>query len=246
MLKIWLYVGIGLGFWSFCTFAHAGVEPQVPAGASWGMTLEQTRKLAELEHDAAGELQHAYEIRGASQIELVARWQGRAISFYVGRDVGLYAINIEMTPRTLQHGPIAADQDMVELEQCAPIRQAILQKYGAPMGLGASWETSEILPLPSLRIAAKRSEQTDDTDWPYARNVLLWEGQETRLALGEQSVWYVSRLGLAQRDRVKRNWEQEQDVAFTRELERRAQRQQQIDEARAAVSARAHKVEPLF
>jgi hypothetical protein len=246
MLKIFLSVMMGFGLCSFFSCAQAGVEPQVPAGASWGMTLEQTRQLSELEHDATGVLQYTYEIRGSSQIELVARWQGRAISFYVARDIGLYAINIEMTPQALQRGPFAADQDLLELEQCAPIRQAIMQKYGAPIGLAASWESSEVLPLSPLRRAPKKAEGTDEEEWPYARNVLLWEGQETRLALGEQSVWYVSRLGLAQRERAKRSWEQEQDVSFTRELERRAKRQQQLDDARAGVSSRARQAESLF
>jgi len=39
-----------------------------------------------------------------------------------------YAINIEMTPQALQHGPLEADQDLVEIEH-GPIRQAIRQKY---------------------------------------------------------------------------------------------------------------------
>jgi hypothetical protein len=226
--------------------AQAGVEPQIPAGASWGMTLEQVQQLPALERDAANALQGSYEVRGSSQIELVALWQGRAITFYVGRDVGLYAINIEMTPQALQRTAVAADQDLVELEQCAPIREAILQKYGAPLGLAASWESSEILPLPTSRAGAARVEKTEESEWPYARNVLLWEGQATRLALGEQSVWYVSRLGLAQRERAKNSDESGPDTSFTKELERRAARQRQLDEARAAVPSRAGQVESLF
>src|SRR5262249_41414568 len=226
--------------------AHAGVEPQIPVGASWGMTLEQTKKLPELEHDAAGALQHSYEIRGASQVELVARWHGRTISFYVAHDLGLYAINIEMTPHALQRGPLAAAQELLDLEQWAPIRQAIMQKFGEPTGLASSWDTSEISPLSTWRTASKMNEDPDAPNWPYARNVLLWEGQITRLALGEQSVWYASRLGLAKRETAKRNWEQDQDSSLNRELNRRAKRQQQIDDARATMPSRARKVESFF
>jgi hypothetical protein len=232
----------GLSF----TRVFAGVEPQIPVGASWGMTLEQARKLPELEHTATGELQHAYEIRSSSQVELVARWQGRAISFYIAHDIGLYAINIEMTPQALQHGPLEADQDLVEIEQWAPIRQAIRQKYGAPTGLAPSWDSTDLSPLSTSRTASQTDEEPEDPDWPYARNVLLWEGQETRLALGEQSVWYASRLGLAKRENAKRAWDQEQDSSLNRELERRVKRQQQIDDARAAIPSRSRKVESFF
>ncbi len=224
----------------------AGVEPQIPVGASWGMTLEQARKLPELEHTATGELHSAYEIRSSSQVELVARWQGRAISFYVARDIGLYAINIEMTPQALQHGPLEADQDLVELEYWAPIRQAIRQKYGAPTGLAPAWDSTEFSPLSTVRTASRIDEESEDPDWPYARNVLLWEGQETRLALGEQSVWYASLLGLANRETAKRAWDQEQDSSLNRELERRAKRQQQIDDARATLPSRVRKIESFF
>jgi hypothetical protein len=76
--------------------------------------------------------------------------------------------------------------------------------------------------------------------------VLIWEGQETRLALGEQSVWYASRLGLVKRENAKRVWDQEQDSSLNRELERRAKRQQQIDDARTAIPSRVRKVESFF
>jgi hypothetical protein len=228
------------------TLVSAGVEPQVPAGASWGMTLEQARKLPELEHSATGELQHSYEIRSSSQVELVARRQGRAISFYIAHDIGLYAINIEMTPQALQHSPQAADQDLIEIEQWAPIRQAIRQKYGAPTGLAPSWDSTDLSPLPTARTVSQRDEEPEDPDWPYARNVLIWEGQETRLALGEQSVWYASRLSLVKRESAKSAWDQEQDSSLNRELERRAKRQQQIDDARTAIPSRVRKVESFF
>lgn len=244
-LLLFLALLLGLCGLSF-TLASAGVEPQIPTGASWGMTLEQAQKLPELEHTDAGELQHAYEIRSSSQVELVARWQGRAISFYIAHDIGLYALNIEMTPQALQHGPLEADQDLVELEQWAPIRQAIRQKYGTPTGLAPSWDSDDLSPLPTSRTASKTDEESEDLDWPYSRNVLLWEGQETRLALGEQSVWYASRLGLAKRENAKRAWDQEQDLSLNRELDRRAKRQQQIDDARAAIPSRVRQVESFF
>lgn len=229
-----------------CVAARAGVEPQAPMGVSWGMTMEQIQRLPELEHAANNTLQHAYTIRGAAQTELVARWQGRAVSFHVANDFGLYAINIEMTPQSVQHTQVAADQELVDLEQCAPVRLAIRRKYGAPTGVATTWDTTEIAPLASTKQTASQDVTADSVKWPYARNWLLWEGQETRLALGEQSVWYASRLGLAKRERLKREWEKERELSLSRELERRAKRQQQLDEARDAVMSRANAVEASF
>jgi hypothetical protein len=74
----------------------------------------------------------------------------------------------------------------------------------------------------------------------------VWEGAETRLALGEQSVWYASHVGLAKRQRARREMEKEQDKSLDRELARRAQRQQEIEDAREATASRASTVEPFF
>ncbi|HXG18247.1 MAG TPA: hypothetical protein VNN62_04140 [Methylomirabilota bacterium] len=224
----------------------AGTQPHIPLGASWGMTLEQVQQLPALERTKDGALSHAYTIHSVSQTELVARWQGRTVSLFVTKDLGLYAINIEMTPQTIQHTPDAADPEALDLEQCAPIRLAIMRKYGSPSGLAITWDAQEHSPLPASPHRSAATEEEEASRWPYARNWLLWEGPETRLALGEQSVWYVSRLGLAQRERNKRERERERDLSFSRELERRAKRQQQIDAAREAVPSRAQSVAALF
>lgn len=229
----------------FLSSALGNIEPQIPAGASWGMTLEQIQQLPELERDETGTLRSMYTIHGTSQIELVARWQGRSISFQVANENGLYAVSIEMIAMTAQHTPIAPDQEILDLEQCAPIRFAVLQKYGRPQGISSTWDATEIASLPIV------PQEIDDIEgqsriWPYARNWLIWEGQETRLALGEQSIWYASRLGLAKQERSKKEREEEQNMALSRTLDRRAQRQRKIEEAREALPSRARDIGSLF
>ncbi|MBI3250050.1 MAG: hypothetical protein HYZ50_26445 [Deltaproteobacteria bacterium] len=209
------------------------------------MTLEQIQQLPELAHDETGTLQSTYTIYSTSQIELVARWQGRAISFHVANESGLYAVSIDMILLAAQHTPIAADQEILDLEQCAPIRFAVLQKYGRPQGLSPTWDATEISPF------LLSSHETGDLEsqsraWPYARNWLIWEGQETRLALGERSVWYASRLGLAKRERVKKEREEERNASLSRMMDQRARRQRKIEEAREAMPLRAHIVDSLF
>jgi hypothetical protein len=246
MVRIFLSLSVLLHLWVFVpTSASASSEPQVPTGVSWGMTIEQVQHLPELERTADGTLQNSYLIRGVSQDELVAQWKGRAVSLYIAKDYGLYAINIEMTPRAVQHTQNAPDQELLDLEQCAPIRLAVMQKYGAPIGIAATWDTQEIAPLPPS------SHTTEDLEaeaqkWSYARNWLLWEGQESRLALGEQSLWYISRVGLAKREGMKLELEKERDKSLDRELDRRAKRQQQVDDARDAVTPRAQTFAAFF
>lgn len=228
------------------TPAVAGPEPQAPLSTSWGMTLEQVQKIPELDRTADGSPQNSYIIRGVSQYELVARWKGRAVSFSIAKDFGLYAINIEMTPLTRHNTPIAEDQELLDLEHCAPIRLAVMQKYGQPLGIAATWDTDEIAALSASSKPALLDAELESRRWSYARNWLIWEGQESRLALGEQSLWYVSRLGLAQRERKRMELEKELDQSLERELERRTKRQQQIDEAREAVTPRAQAFAPFF
>jgi hypothetical protein len=106
------------------------------------MTLEQARKLPELEHSATGELQHSYEIRSSSQVELVARRQGRAISFYIAHDIGLYAINIEMTPQALHI--VLSGRSGSEIEQWAP----------DPSQSGKIWRADRLAPWDSTDLPA--------------------------------------------------------------------------------------------
>jgi hypothetical protein len=247
MVKVLLVLGV---VWSLAGISLAQTsnkpEPRIPLGASWGMTMQQAQQLPELERVADGALQQSYLIRGTSQNELVARWKDRAISFHIDNEVGLYAINIEMTPQSVQHTQNAADQELLDLEQCAPVRLAIMRKYGASAGLAVSWDTSEIAPLSPARVAPPLDIKTESLKWSYARNWLIWEGQESRLALGEQSVWYASRVGLAKRERRKRELEKERDQSLERESALRAKRQQQLEDAREAVTFRAQTFEALF
>ena len=224
----------------------AGEEPHIPAGASWGMTMEQVQRLQELEREARGNLESSYVIRGTSQDEFVALWKDRPISFHVAKDIGLYAINIEMTPRALQHTQSVADKELLDIEQFAPIRFAILQKYSLPLGLAISWDANEISPLLDSRESVAIDLEGAAVQWPYARNWLIWEGAETRLALGEQSVWYTSRVGLAKRGRIKSDLAKEQEQVRDRELAQRAKRQQHLEDARETVSSRASVLAPLF
>jgi len=234
--------------------AQVQPEPQMPLGATWTMPIEQVQRLPDLERAPDRTLKGAYTIRANSQTELVARWQGRVVSFFFGRDFGLYAIDVEMVPQAEQHTPTAADLELQDLEQCAPIRLAVIHKYGTPHGLADSWEAAEVTPLSVDRTSATVRTatgsavptETGSTDWPYARNWLIWEGQDTRLALGEQSVWYVSRAGLTQREHTKQRVEKEGRATQERDAARQAQRQRQLDQARQAVLPRAQELESLF
>jgi hypothetical protein len=243
--------------------AEGQPEPRIPLDATtWTMSIEQVQRLPDLEHAPDGTLKGAYTIRANSQTELVARWQGRAVSFFFARDFGLYAIGVEMVPQADQHTPIAADPELQDLEQCAPIRLAVMRKYGTPNGLAESWEAAEVTPLSVDRTSATVRAQVTPLsvdqnsatvrteagaiDWPYARNWLIWEGQDTRLALAEQSVWYVSRAGLAQREQARQALGKEGLATQERDTARQAQRQQQLDQARQAVLSRAQGWESLF
>jgi hypothetical protein len=208
--------------------------------------MEQVERLPDLERAPDGSLKASYTVRGSNQIELVTRWQGRAVSFLFAKDFGLYAISVEMVPQATLHSLAAADQEMLDLEQCAPIRLAVMRKYGSPQGLAASWDAAEVTPLPVNQTTAMTRSEAGSIAWPYARNWLIWEGQDTRLALGEQSVWYVSQAGLVHREEAKQELEREALAVQERDMEQRAQRQQELEQARQAVPSRAEEWESLF
>jgi len=210
------------------------------------MTAEQVRNLPELERDGHGQLQNFYVIRGISQDEFVALWKDRPISLYVAKDLGLYAINIEMMPKSLRNTLNAADQELVDTEQFAPIRLAILRKYGLPLGLAITWDAKEISSLSVSGESIAVNMEAAALQWPYARNWLIWEGAETRIALGEQSVWYASHVGLAKRQGIKSTLAKEREQTRDHEFEQRAKRQQQLENAREAVSSRASAFTPFF
>lgn len=233
---------------SLSTFASAQARPElrVPLGARWTMPLEQARQLSGLDRTPQGALPASSIIRSNSQVELDTRWQGRTVSLLFAQGFGLYAIAVEMTPWAAQHLATAADPAQQDLEQCAPIRLAIIRKYGTPQGMVESWDDLQVLPLPVGWDRAATFSEARAIDWPYASNWLIWEGEETRLALGEQFVWYVSKAGLAYQEKQRLALEKEGLAAQARDEVRRMQRQLQLDQARQKVLSRAQELEALF
>jgi hypothetical protein len=104
----------------------------------------------------------------------------------------------------------------------------------------------QVVPLPTNQDGAMDFTEARAIDWPYARNWLIWEGEETRLALGEQFVWYVSKAGLVYREKVRQALEKEALVAQAQDKARLAKRQLQLGRARQAVLSRAQGLEELF
>ncbi len=235
-----------LGSLSAFAGAQTSLELQVPLGARWALPLEQAQQLSSLERASDGSLKASHTIRSNSQVELAASWQGRTVSLLFARGFGLYAIGVEMTPWAAQHSSTAADPEQQDLEQCAPIRLAVLRKYGTPQGTTEAWDAMQVVPLPTNQDGAMDFTEARAIDWPYARNWLIWEGEETRLALGEQFVWYVSKAGLVYKEKAKQALEKERLAAQTQDKARLAQRQLQLGRARQAVLARAQGLEDLF
>src|SRR5712691_6241820 len=235
-----------LGSLSAFAGAQAPPELQVPLGARWAMPSEEAQQLSGLERASDGSLKASYTIRSNSQVELAASWQGRTVSLLFARGFGLYAIGVEMTPWAAQHSSTVIDPEQRDLEQCAPIRLAVIRKYGTPQGVATSWESLEVLPLSRGWHGATTFTEAGAIDWPYARNWLIWEGKETRLALGEQFVWYVSKAGLVAREQARQALEKEQRSVQEQDRTQRAERQQHLDRARQAVLAHAQDLEALF
>lgn len=229
-------------------FADAQTQPelQVPLGATWTMSLDQAQRLPGLERAPNGALKASSTIRSNSQVEVTARWQGRAVSLLFAHGFGLYAIAVEMIPWGAQHYQLGDDPEQQDLEHCAPVRLAILRKYGAPTGMAQSWDAPEVLPLAQDRAGAPAFTETTAVNWSYARNWLIWERGETRLALGDRFVWYISKTGLAYREKAKQALEKQQQAKQERDEERQAQRQRQLDHARQEILLRAQELEPLF
>lgn len=220
--------------------------PQIPLGAAWTMDIDQVRKLPGLERGTDGSLRASSTIRSNTRTELLARWRGRGISFFFAHGFGLYAIGMEMTPWAVEHASTANEPEQQDLEQCAPIRLAVLRRYGSPRGLVEAWESITIFPLTDERRGFPPFTEARAINWPYARNWLVWEGEETRLALGERFVWYMSLEGLTYREKMKQANEKQNRAPQAREAQRRAQRQEELKQAREAVVPRAQELEPLF
>jgi len=234
---------------SLSTFAVAQTQPElsIPLGARWTMPLEQAQKLPGLDRTAKGALKVSYTIRSNSQVELVTSWQGRLVSLLFAQGFGLYAIAVEMTPWAIQHLAIATDPEQQDLEQCAPIRLAILRKYGTPQGMVETWDDLKMLPLPAdWKSGETLTSDAGAIDWPYGRNWLVWEGDETRLALGETFVWYVSKAGLDYKEKMRQALEKENLAAQAQDRVRLIKRQLQLEHAREDAPSRAQELEALF
>jgi len=234
---------------SLNTFAVAQTQPEVsvPLGARWTMPLDQAQQLPGLDRTANGTLQVSYTIRSNSQVELVTSWQGRLVSLLFAQGFGLYAIAVEMTPWAAQHLVTATDPEQQDLEQCAPIRLVILRKYGTPQGMVESWDALKVLPLPGdWKGGATPTSEAGAIDWPYGRNWLVWEGEETRLALGETFVWYVGKAGLDYKEKVRQALEKEELATQAQDKVRVIKRQLQLEHARQDAPSRAQELEALF
>ena len=226
--------------------AQVPPEPQPPLSASWKMSLRQVRALPQLDRGPGGELLHSHMVRAKSQTELVARWRDRAVSFVFARDFGLYAVGIEMIPWTVQHTATETDLELRDLTHSAPVRLAVAGKYGRPHGVSALWSAQEFIPLESSRLRTAPYSQTSLINWDYGRSWLIWRGQTTRLALGEQSVWYVGRDGLAHRQRLERAEDVDSLIEQARDEAQDAARRQQLERARRQLPAQARRLERLF
>ena len=221
-------------------------EPQPPLGANWKMSLGQVRALPQVDRGPGGELLHSHTVRAKSQTELVARWQDHAVSFLFARDFGLYAVGIETIPWTVQHTATETDLELRDLSYSAPVRLAVAGKYGRPHGISALWSAQEVIPLEASRLRTTSYSQTSLINWDYGRSWLIWRGQTTRLALGEQSVWYVSQAGLAWQQRLERAEEVDSLIEQARDEAQDTARRQQLERARRQLPARARRLERFF
>ena len=247
MLSRLITVLLFLGGLHTSALAQTQPELSIPLGARWAMSMEQAQKLPALDRTAKGALKVSYTVRSNSQIELVTSWQGRLTSLYLAHGFGLYAIAVEMTPWAAQHLAAAAEPEQEDLEQCAPIRLAVLRKYGTPQGIVESWDALNVLPLPEdWKSGETLISETGVIDWPYGRNWLVWEGDETRLALGETFVWYVSKAGLDYREKMREALEKEGLAVQAQDRVRLIKRQLQLERARQDVPSQAQELEALF
>ena len=232
---------ICLTIFGILPLAHAQLEPHIPLGAVWNLTLAQTEKLPALERDTDGSLKAASTVRSGAEIVLFATWRERTVTLRIDRAVGLYAVGIELVPETIQHSLTADDSELRDLEYRAPMRIAVVNKYGKPHGLSSLWEALDVNAL-----QASLWKETHVTDWFYALSWLIWEGHETRIAVGEQEIWYVSQAWLEQRKQARALLKKHALAAQDSDLVRQAERQRRLDHARDAIPARAEEFEPLL
>ncbi len=226
---------------SFPSFVYAQSTSGLPLGAEWQSTLAQIEQLPDLERTVNDNLKAAVTIRSGPEIVLSVIWQLRTVTFRVDRDFGLYALGIELVPEAVQHAVETDDAKLYELEYRAPVRLAVVNKYGKPKGLTTQWNDLDIRPLSEAGWKA-----SNVTDWSYALSWLVWEGQDTRIAVGEQEVWYVSQDWLEQHRQARTFLQQDPTSVQGVDLVRQAARQRRLDRARAAIPKRAAALEPLL
>ncbi len=226
---------------SLFSFAQAQSEPHLPLGAEWQSTLAHIEQLPSLEREADGSLKAAATIRSGPEIVLYATWQARTVTFRIDRNFGLYALGIELVPEAVQHAPETDDSELRDLEHRAPMRLAVVNKYGRPQGLTNQWDGLDVSPLPD-----SGWKRANVTDWSYALSWLVWKGQATRIAVGEQEVWYVSQAQLDRRKQARALLEQHAGAVQGVDLVRQAERQQRLDRARDAIPTRAEALAPLL
>ena len=226
--------------------AESTLEPYPPLGLAWKMSLPQIRKLAPLDRNADGSLQHSHLVHANSQTELVARWQDKIVTFLFASDFGLYAVGIETIPWTVQHTMKETDIEIRDMKFSAPVRLAIAEKYGTPDAVGALWSAEELTPLVENRINTRAYSKASLIDWDYGLSWLIWQGNTTRLSLGDQSVWYASQDGLAHRTRVERATEREPLDQQAKAAKKDAEREQRLQRTRRRVTSQAKSLAPLF
>ncbi len=226
---------------SIFSFVHAQSAARLPLGAEWQSTLAQVEQLPDLERVADESLKAAATIRSGPEIVLYATWQERTVTFRIDRHFGLYALGIELIPEAVQHALETDDAELSDLEYRAPMRLAVVNKYGTPQGLTTQWDSLDIRSLPDADW-----KDSSVTDWSYALSWLVWEGQDTRIAVGEQEVWYVSQAWLEQHRQARTFLEQHPTAVQGIDLVRQAARQQRLDHARSAIPMRAAELEPVL
>ena len=226
--------------------AQTPPEPQPPLGAAWNMSLTQIQGLAALDRSADGSLQHSHLIHANSEKELVTRWQDQIVTFLFSADFGLYAVGIETIPWTVQHTIKETDIEIRDLKYSAPVRVAVAAKYGPPDAVGVLWSAEELTPLAENRTSTTSYGEASLIDWDYGRSWLIWQGHTTRLALGDQSVWYASQEGLAYRAKSERAVEQEPLDEQAKDAEKDAEREQRLQRTRQQITSQAKSLESLF
>lgn len=226
--------------------AQTPPQPQPPLGAAWNMSLTQVQELIVLDRNADGSLRHSHLIHANSEKELVTRWQDQIVTFLFSPDFGLYAVGIETIPWTVQHTAEETDLEIRDMKYSAPVRVAVAAKYGPPDAVGVLWSAEELTPLAENRISTTPHGEANFIDWNYGRSWLIWQGHTTRLALGDQSVWYASQAGLAYRAKIERAVEQEPLDEQAKDAQKDAEREQRLQRTRQQITSQAKSLESLF